>query len=69
MKYISILKGHSLCTQQFLLLKFSIMKEMEKREKYVDKNVYCSIYSSKNIIQISKSFHIMKFYISFKMMA
>lgn len=52
-KYISILKGPSVCTQQFFLLKFSITKEMEKKVKSVYKNVYCSIYSSETIIQIS----------------
>lgn len=35
------------CTHQFLFIKFSIMKEMEMREKWLYKNVYDSIHSSK----------------------
>lgn len=51
-KYVSVLKEHSLCIQQFLLLKFNIVKEMEKSKRA--KSGYKKfIYSCKNINQIA----------------
>lgn len=34
-KYASVLKEHSLCIQQFLFLKFNIVKEMEKSKSKI----------------------------------
>lgn len=72
-KYASVLKEHSLCIQQFLFLKFNIVKEMEKceRAKSVYKKFYCSIYSCKNINQIATEVlynEMLYIYISFKIM-